>query len=372
MSLERHLREPFFATAIDRMQPGPASIVRGLDRLVRRSPALQALLWPGSGWRRNSAEHNSGCAIDWILIAVGRRPSSAERAVMMRLINEVIIPNHRELGLRWALFSTDGRDRTQSWNPARGFWKSLDSRGGVSANHVDHAHFLFHASASWPAYLDQVVIGGPSAPVIEKPSPVKPSPGLPATGVNNPLPWDGKSFPGAAAFRSGQRHAAVKVVQERLKVHGYDPGLVDSYWGPASNAATRRFQLAQGWTGSDADGIPGPETWRRLLAAPKAKPAPKPAAKSVAQMAQEVIDGKHGTGHANRQRSLGVSPTVYQQVRDEVNRRVSGKPRGKSIAQMATEVIAGKHGTGHATRQRSLGVDAATYTRVRAEVNRRV
>ena len=48
------------------------------------------------------------------------------------------------------------------------------------------------------------------------------------------------------------------------------------------------------------------------------------------------------------------------------------KPAGKSIAQMATEVIAGKHGTGHANRQRSLGVNAATYAKVRAEVNRRV
>lgn len=47
------------------------------------------------------------------------------------------------------------------------------------------------------------------------------------------------------------------------------------------------------------------------------------------------------------------------------------KPAGNSVKQMATEVIAGKHGNGHATRQKSLGVNAATYAKVRKEVNRR-
>lgn len=47
------------------------------------------------------------------------------------------------------------------------------------------------------------------------------------------------------------------------------------------------------------------------------------------------------------------------------------KAGGKSVAQMASEVVAGKHGNGHDSRRRSLGVDAATYAKVRAEVNRR-
>jgi len=96
--------------------------------------------------------------------------------------------------------------------------------------------------------------------------------------------------------------------------------------------------------------------------------------KSISQMATEVINGQHGSGHANRRRSLGVSDSVYQQVRAEVNRRASGSSssgRGKTISQMATEVIQGKHGNGHANRQRSLGVNNATYAKVRAEVNRR-
>ncbi len=109
-------------------------------------------------------------------------------------------------------------------------------------------------------------------------------------------------------------------------------------------------------------------------AAPKPKPA-APKGKSVATMANEVIAGKHGNGHANRQRSLRIDDATYAKVRAEINRRAGvkapAKPKGKSVSQMATEVIAGKHGNGHANRQRSLGVNAATYAKVRAEVNRR-
>jgi hypothetical protein len=51
--------------------------------------------------------------------------------------------------------------------------------------------------------------------------------------------------------------------------------------------------------------------------------------------------------------------------------KAPSKPK-KTIAQMATEVIQGKHGNGHETRRKSLGIDKATYEKVRAEVNRRL
>lgn len=101
-------------------------------------------------------------------------------------------------------------------------------------------------------------------------------------------------------------------------------------------------------------------------------PAPKKG-KSISQMAQEVIDGKHGNGHANRRKSLGISQAEYNKVRAEVNKRAGGgssTPK-KSISQMAAEVIAGKHGNGHAARRKSLGISQAEYEKVRAEVNRR-
>ena len=104
------------------------------------------------------------------------------------------------------------------------------------------------------------------------------------------------------------------------------------------------------------------------------KPTPKPPTKprkSIVTMAQEVYDGKHGTGHSNRQKSLGIDNATYAKVRDRVNQLagVKSKPASKSIDQMAREVIALKHGNGHAQRQKSLGIDAATYAKVRARVN---
>lgn len=134
-----------------------------------------------------------------------------------------------------------------------------------------------------------------------------------------PAGWDGKSYPGREAFRLGQRHSAVTVLGERLVAHGFGkhysvgPGPT---FGPADKANVQDFQKAQGWSGSDADGYPGPESWKRLMAAPKA------AGKSIEQMVREVLAGKHGNGHATRQKSLGVDSTTYAKVRAEVNRRV--------------------------------------------------
>lgn len=98
------------------------------------------------------------------------------------------------------------------------------------------------------------------------------------------------------------------------------------------------------------------------------KDSRKPKAKTIAQLAQEVLDGKHGSGEARR-KSLG---SKYEAVQAEVNRILTKKPAGKTVAQMATEVITGKHGSGHAARQKSLKIDSATYAKVRAEVNRRL
>src|SRR5690625_4302635 len=103
---------------------------------------------------------------------------------------------------------------------------------------------------------------------------------------------------------------------------------------------------------------------------------PKTTNKSISQMAQEVIDGKHGNGHENRRRSLGIDKATYEKVRAEVNRRLTGKSTikkpTKSISRMATEIIQGKHGNGHEQRRKSLGIDRATYEKVRKEVNMRL
>lgn len=53
------------------------------------------------------------------------------------------------------------------------------------------------------------------------------------------------------------------------------------------------------------------------------RPPSTPPPKSISQMADEVIAGLHGNGHETRRKSLGISQTLYNQVRDEVNRRLT-------------------------------------------------
>lgn len=54
------------------------------------------------------------------------------------------------------------------------------------------------------------------------------------------------------------------LLMERLIAHGYGPTRLTM----SVKECVQRFQLAQGWTGSGADGLVGPKTWARLLADP--------------------------------------------------------------------------------------------------------
>lgn len=120
--------------------------------------------------------------------------------------------------------------------------------------------------------------------------------GIPLT----PYVWDGKSFPGAERFFIGAEGAWVTYLGQRLVVHGwagYTQGPGPTFT-TADQAAVEWFQEKQGWTGSDADGFPGPETWRRLVADPVAPPVepshpelyPKPKTKDVYQ--EKLVAGQ--------------------------------------------------------------------------------
>lgn len=97
----------------------------------------------------------------------------------------------------------------------------------------------------------------------------------------------------------------------------------------------------------------------------------KSSSKSITKMAKEVINGKHGSGHSKRRKSLGISKKKYEKVRKKVNELASGNSSGstKSVTKMAKEVINGKHGSGHAQRRKSLGISKKKYKKVRAKVN---
>ncbi|HET9379621.1 MAG TPA: peptidoglycan-binding protein [Streptomyces sp.] len=74
-------------------------------------------------------------------------------------------------------------------------------------------------------------------------------------------------FPGRAYFGPGANNPYVTRLGELLVARGagrfYRSG-PGPRWTDADQRATRAFQLAQGWRGAEADGLPGPHTWRLL------------------------------------------------------------------------------------------------------------
>lgn len=77
-------------------------------------------------------------------------------------------------------------------------------------------------------------------------------------------------FPGVSFFKLGRTSKLITSMGQALVRAGYKgykqgPGPV---FTTADKKAVQWFQKKQGWSGPDADGIPGPETWKRLKVAP--------------------------------------------------------------------------------------------------------
>ncbi|MXQ54276.1 peptidoglycan-binding protein [Shimazuella alba] len=95
-------------------------------------------------------------------------------------------------------------------------------------------------------------------PTTPKPKPSKPKAPYPVT----------KSFPGTKYFKSGAKNKYVTQLGYMLVTAGYGKYYKvgpSPEWSSADLKNCQAFQRAQGWTGSDADGYPGPETWKRLV-----------------------------------------------------------------------------------------------------------
>ncbi|MGW7264738.1 peptidoglycan-binding protein [Streptomyces sp. NPDC054842] len=89
-------------------------------------------------------------------------------------------------------------------------------------------------------------------------------------GPTGPDGQDGGAarFPGAGYFGPGADNAHVtrlgRLLVERGGARFYTTG-PGPRWSDADRRATRAFQRAQGWSGADADGLPGPTTWSYLV-----------------------------------------------------------------------------------------------------------
>lgn len=116
--------------------------------------------------------------------------------------------------------------------------------------------------------------------------------------------------------------------------------------------------------GEDVDFSDTPTPGNPVAVAPA---VPATESKSIAQLANEVIQGAYGTGDARRL-ALG---TQFDAVQAEVNRILTGAPDTKpqpSISWLADQVLAGAFGTGD-QRRTALG---GNYQAVQDEVNRRL
>ncbi|MFD9538978.1 peptidoglycan-binding protein [Streptomyces sp. NPDC060022] len=78
----------------------------------------------------------------------------------------------------------------------------------------------------------------------------------------------GTAFPGVKKFGAGADNAYVTQLGKMLIAQGgkrfYKQG-AGPRWSDADKRATQAFQKAQGWKGKEADGIPGPDTWKLLV-----------------------------------------------------------------------------------------------------------
>ncbi|MFG2496760.1 peptidoglycan-binding protein [Streptomyces sp. NPDC048441] len=81
-------------------------------------------------------------------------------------------------------------------------------------------------------------------------------------------PSTGTRYPGAGSFGPGADSKYVTQLGKALVGRGgarfYKTG-PGPRWSDADRRATQAFQRAQGWTGANADGLPGPTTWSYLM-----------------------------------------------------------------------------------------------------------
>ncbi|GAA2479069.1 peptidoglycan-binding protein [Streptomyces gobitricini] len=81
-------------------------------------------------------------------------------------------------------------------------------------------------------------------------------------------PGTSAAYPGPSSFGPGANNRHVtrlgRMLVERGGKRFYRSG-PGPRWGEADRRATQAFQRAQGWSGREADGLPGPDTWRLLV-----------------------------------------------------------------------------------------------------------
>jgi len=254
MTYARNQASPFWATALSGMTAAGQRFARGVDALIRRSPALSPHLWVGSGYRTSSSEHILGRALDIIAWEVGQRARTAKPAAYaatQRLVHEVLVPNAQALHIRHIIW-----DR-RIYRTRYGAWGALPGRtasSGVSDWHEDHAHVLLEPSTpGWLPSLDRVTLGGKPAPTPPKPAPA--------------------AKPGKIVVTGTMDAATVQALQTRLRDRYQASGTngrpltVDKIAGVQTYGALQRviqYRMPRDWSTWPIDGKMSPAWVKRL------------------------------------------------------------------------------------------------------------
>lgn len=147
------------------------------------------------------------------------------------------------------------------------------------------------------ARLDDYIAA--AAHFYDNPGAADPEPPVEPPAVTDFL--DPANYPDAAHPDRNTTGPQITWLGQRLVAHGFDKHYASGpgpNWSEADRANVADFQKAQGWTGDDADGYPGPTTLRLLAADPTVTP-PKPPGVTVTSVSQNFAgNNAHGIATA--------------------------------------------------------------------------
>jgi hypothetical protein len=206
--------------------------------------------------------------------------SLAELILVHKRLREACEKNDpRIAGVRETIGTLDGKNvsgynrvATGSGSRSKTGWHST---GWSDKSHLWHEHISIlrdmNEDTNFIKGLAEVICGLARGALGWKGESSTSQPSTPDPVEDNSSPADPNLFPGTAKFFIGANAPYVTLLGQRLVIHGW-AGYSDGP-GPTftdvDQMAVLWFQQKQGWTGANATGIPGPETWRRLMLNPE-------------------------------------------------------------------------------------------------------
>lgn len=201
---------------------------------------------PGVLWGiGSSSEHATGRAVDFMISQNGRGLDWE----LGNLIADYILANGQAFGLGWLIWEQRIYPGSGSFVAGGGYsanpnggWRKMEDRGSVTQNHYDHVHAYFINDTAVGSISSVVPLASGDAPDLPQPFP------LPRDHYYGLITGPDKSHGGYYAAEQ----PVIKIIQQRLIVKGYVPGIVNpnSSWAdgkfeqPTADAVTR-FQHAE-------------------------------------------------------------------------------------------------------------------------------